>query len=101
MTIHRWLTDDFSASNARPRTINCFTACQTLLWPDVSPIEHFWDMMGIRLHLPRNVDNLARQLEQIWQDIPQETIKVLYHSMSRRVAVCIQARGGSTPYCAR
>ncbi|GFV24585.1 hypothetical protein TNCV_1914471 [Trichonephila clavipes] len=48
--------------------------------------------MGRRLHLPGNVDDLSRQLEQIWQEIPPETIRVLYHSMSRRVAACIQAR---------
>ncbi|GFX47733.1 transposable element Tc1 transposase [Trichonephila clavipes] len=44
--------------------------------PDPSPIEHVWDIMGRRLHLPGNVDDLARQLEQIWQEIPQETIRV-------------------------
>ncbi|GFV19033.1 hypothetical protein TNCV_4759181 [Trichonephila clavipes] len=49
----------------------------------------------------RNADDLARQLEQFWQEIPQETIKVLYHSMPRRVAACIQARVGSTPHLAR
>ncbi|GFW75935.1 HTH_Tnp_Tc3_2 domain-containing protein [Trichonephila clavipes] len=30
-----------------------------------------------RLHLSGNVEDLIRQLEQIWQEIPQETIKVL------------------------
>ncbi|GFY11727.1 uncharacterized protein TNCV_1529191 [Trichonephila clavipes] len=43
---------------------------------------------------PENVDDLARQLEQIWQEIPQETMRVLYHSMPRHVAACIRARGG-------
>ncbi|GFV69237.1 transposable element Tcb1 transposase [Trichonephila clavipes] len=66
--------------------------------PDPSPIETVWDMMGRRLHLPGNVDDLSRQLEQIWQEIPQETIRILYHSLSRRVATFIQARSGSTPY---
>ncbi|GFX27075.1 transposable element Tc1 transposase [Trichonephila clavipes] len=28
--------------------------------PDLSPIEHVWDMMGRLLHLPGNVDDLAR-----------------------------------------
>ncbi|GFV60285.1 transposable element Tc1 transposase [Trichonephila clavipes] len=65
------------------------------------PIEHVWDMMRSRLHLLENVDDLARQLEQVWQEIPQETIMVLYYSMSRRVAACIQDRGGLTPYWAR
>ncbi|GFX38379.1 transposable element Tc1 transposase [Trichonephila clavipes] len=96
----------FQQDNAKPQrtrvATNCLTAYQTLSWParspDPSPIEHVWDMMGRRLYLPGNVDGLARQLEQIWPEIPQRTIKVLYHSVSRRVAACIQARGGSTPY---
>ena len=82
--------------------MNCLQACQTLLWParslDHSPIEHVWDMMGRRSHLARNVDDLIRQLERIWQEISQETIRELYRSMPRRVAACIQVRGGSTPY---
>ncbi|GFY08924.1 hypothetical protein TNCV_4661161 [Trichonephila clavipes] len=58
-------------------------------------------MRGRRLHVPGNIDDLARQLEKILQEIPQETVRVLYHSMPRLVAACIRARGGSTPYCAR
>ncbi|GFV44660.1 hypothetical protein TNCV_212141 [Trichonephila clavipes] len=53
---------------------------------------------GKGLYLSGNVDNLALQLEQTWQEIPQETIRVLYHFMPRRVATFIQARGGSPPY---
>ncbi|GFW90325.1 uncharacterized protein TNCV_2121891 [Trichonephila clavipes] len=53
-------------------------------------------MMRRRLPLPRNVDDLARDLEQIWWEIPQETIRVPYQSMPRRVAACIQARRGPT-----
>ncbi|GFT35525.1 HTH_Tnp_Tc3_2 domain-containing protein [Trichonephila clavipes] len=56
------------------------------------------DMMGRGLHLPGNVNDLARQLKQILRGIQQETNRVIYNSMPRRVAVCIQARGGSTPY---
>ncbi|GFW68182.1 transposable element Tc1 transposase [Trichonephila clavipes] len=44
----------FQQDNARPRTthvsMNCLTACQTFRYParspDLSPIEHVWDMMG-------------------------------------------------------
>ncbi|GFY01728.1 transposable element Tc1 transposase [Trichonephila clavipes] len=68
------------------------------LHSNLSKIEHVWDIMRRRLHLQGNIDDLARQLEQFWQEISPETIRVLYHSMSRRVAACIQARGGSTPY---
>ncbi|GFW64810.1 hypothetical protein TNCV_4451121 [Trichonephila clavipes] len=49
-------------------------------------------MMGRRLHLPGNVDELDRQLEQIFYEIPQETIRELYHSMPLHVAACIQPR---------
>ncbi|GFU38503.1 transposable element Tcb1 transposase [Trichonephila clavipes] len=76
--------------------MNCHTAYQTLPWParspDLSSIEHVWDMMGRRLHLPGNVDDITQCLEQIWQEIPQETIRVLYHSMPRLAAACIQSR---------
>ncbi|GFU71554.1 transposable element Tc1 transposase [Trichonephila clavipes] len=45
-------------ANARSHTarvaMNSLTACQTLPWParapDLSQIEHVWDMMGRRLH---------------------------------------------------
>ncbi|GFX76765.1 transposable element Tc1 transposase [Trichonephila clavipes] len=44
--------------------MNCFTAFETLPLPvrspNLSPIEHVWDMMGRRLHLPGNVDDLAQ-----------------------------------------
>ncbi|GFX43744.1 HTH_Tnp_Tc3_2 domain-containing protein [Trichonephila clavipes] len=59
--------------------------------PDISPIEDVWNMMGRRM-------KSIQQMEQIWQEIPQKTVRVLYYSMSRRVAACIQARGGLTPY---
>ncbi|GFW84017.1 transposable element Tcb1 transposase [Trichonephila clavipes] len=76
--------------------MNCLTAYQTLPWPvrspDISSIEHTWDMKGRRLRLPGNIDHLALQLEQIWQELPQETIRVPYYSMPRRVTACIQVR---------
>ncbi|GFW82337.1 transposable element Tcb1 transposase [Trichonephila clavipes] len=66
----------FKQDNARPLkararvAMNCLTVCQTPPWParlsDLSPIEHVWNMIGRQLHLPGNVDDLARQLEQIW-----------------------------------
>ncbi|GFU85005.1 hypothetical protein TNCV_1552691 [Trichonephila clavipes] len=51
----------FSEDKVRPHAArvarNCITACQTLPWPDLSSIEHVWDIMGRRL--PGNVDDLA------------------------------------------
>ncbi|GFU47854.1 transposable element Tc1 transposase [Trichonephila clavipes] len=53
------------------------TGPQQGIMPDLSSMEHVWDMMGRRLHLLRNVDDLVQRLEQIWQEIPQETVKAL------------------------
>ncbi|GFT84222.1 transposable element Tc1 transposase [Trichonephila clavipes] len=91
------LTQDNAKPHMEPITINCLTDCKTLPSParsiDIYPIQHVQDMKGRRLRLPGTVDPLARQLEQIWQEIPQETIRVPYHSMPHRVAACIQATG--------
>ncbi|GFY22488.1 transposable element Tcb1 transposase [Trichonephila clavipes] len=79
--------------------MNCLTACQTLPWParspDLSSIEHVWDMMARRLNLSGNVDDLALHLEYILQELQQEIIKVLYHCLPPRVEACIQAIGCS------
>ncbi|GFW06749.1 hypothetical protein TNCV_3288491 [Trichonephila clavipes] len=73
------------------------TVCQTLPWFARSLSNRaFCDVMGRRLHLLGNVDDLARQLEQILTEIPQETIEVIYRPML--LAACIQARGASRPY---
>ncbi|GFY33623.1 transposable element Tcb1 transposase [Trichonephila clavipes] len=75
--------------------MNDLSACQTLPWTvrllDLSSIKDVWGIMGRRLHPPGNLDGLA-------QETQQETIRALYPSMRRRVAACIQARDGSTPY---
>lgn len=79
-----------------------FEACGTPPWtarsPNLLPIEHAWDKRGRRLYLPENFDDLARQLEQILQEIPQDTIRTLNQSLPHRMAACIQARYGSIPY---
>ncbi|GFX83231.1 transposable element Tcb1 transposase [Trichonephila clavipes] len=91
------LADELQPINCFPPVYRNF-ACKTLPWPasspDLSPIEHVWDTMGRRLHLLWYVDDRTRQLEQIWQEIPQETIRVLYHSRPRSVAAYIRARSG-------
>ncbi|GFV66278.1 hypothetical protein TNCV_2736921 [Trichonephila clavipes] len=77
-------------------TIRCTTRTRLVKHflgkPYLSPIEHDWDMMGRRLHLPGKANVLAQQLKQSWREISQETIRMLYHSMVRRMAACIQTR---------
>ena len=65
--------------------------------PDLNPIEHIWDMSRAihqRHVAPQTVQELADALVQVWEEIPQETIR----SMTRRCREVIQARGGHTHY---
>ena len=98
--------------NARPHVAG---VCQQFLqeegidamdWParspDLNPIEHIWDIMSRSIHqrhvAPQTVQELADALVQVWEEIPQETIRHLIRSMPRRCREVIQARGGHTHY---
>ncbi|KAI3354147.1 hypothetical protein L3Q82_018486, partial [Scortum barcoo] len=56
--------------------------------PDLNPIEHIWDIMSRSIHqrhvAPQTVQELADALVQVWEEIPQETIRHLIRSMPRR-----------------
>ncbi|KAI3363779.1 hypothetical protein L3Q82_001208 [Scortum barcoo] len=98
--------------NARPHVAG---VCQQFLqdegidamdWParspDLNPIEHIWGIMSRSIHqrhvAPQTVQELADALVQVWEEIPQETIRHLIRSMPRRCREVIQARGGHTHY---
>ncbi|KAI3355189.1 hypothetical protein L3Q82_018048 [Scortum barcoo] len=83
--------------NARPHVAG---VCQQFLqdegidamdWParspDLNPIEHIWDIMSRSIHqrhvAPQTVQELADALVQVWEEIPQETIRHLIRSMPR------------------
>ncbi|GFS76699.1 uncharacterized protein TNCV_1622721 [Trichonephila clavipes] len=67
---------------------------QLLPWlahsPDMSSIEHVWDLVGWCLaHDPRPVaskDELFLRMQTIWNSLPQVDIQDLFDSMPRRVA---------------
>jgi len=61
--------------------------------PDLNPIEHLRDTSG-----PQTVQELSDALVQIWEKIPQGTIRRLIKSMLRCCLACIQACGGHTNY---
>ena len=79
---------------------------ETIEWPsrspDLNPIEHLWDIMfrSIRRRqvAPQTVQQLRDALTQIWEEMPQDTIRRLIRSMPRRCQACIQACGGHTRY---
>ncbi|KAI3368394.1 hypothetical protein L3Q82_008100 [Scortum barcoo] len=87
--------------NARPHVAG---VCQQFLqdegidamdWParspDLNPIEHIWDIMSRSIHqrhvAPQTVQELADALVQVWEEIPQETIRHLIRSMPRHIKV--------------
>lgn len=96
----------FQQDNARPhtarRSMDCLRHADVLPWParspDLSIIEHVWDQLGRQLRPSANLGVLEAQLQQLWADLPQERIQRLYDSIPHRIAACLQARGGATPY---
>lgn len=98
--------------NARPHVARVITDHLTnnnvdvLDWPavspDLSPIEHLWDEMDRRLrnqpNQPQNLNELGRELQNIWNNIQQDFIRRLIGSMRRRCQAVIGARGGHTRY---
>ncbi|UYV83619.1 hypothetical protein LAZ67_23001680, partial [Cordylochernes scorpioides] len=94
----------YQQDNARPHTARisqqALQDVQMLPWPpyspDLSPIEHVWDIIGRRLHAlpqPRSEDELWQMVERKWRAIPQDAIRTLIDSLPRRVAACIAVRG--------
>ncbi|UYV69877.1 hypothetical protein LAZ67_7001058 [Cordylochernes scorpioides] len=97
----------YQQDNARPHTARisqqALQDVQMLPWPpyspDLSPIEHVWDIIGRRLHAlpqPRSEDELWQMVEREWRAIPQDAIRTLIDSLPRRVAACIAVRDEDT-----
>ncbi|UYV78465.1 hypothetical protein LAZ67_16001513, partial [Cordylochernes scorpioides] len=93
----------YQQDNARPHTARIsqqtLQDVQMLPWPpyspDLSPIEHVWDIIGRRLHAlpqPRSEDELWQMVEREWRAIPQDAIRTLIDSLPRRAAACIAVR---------
>ncbi|UYV64118.1 hypothetical protein LAZ67_2006615 [Cordylochernes scorpioides] len=98
----------YQQDNARPHTARisqqALQDVQMLPWPpyspDLSPIEHVWDIIGRRLHAlpqPRSEDELWQMVEREWRAIPQDAIRTLNDSLPRRVAACIAVRDNTPP----
>ncbi|UYV81368.1 hypothetical protein LAZ67_20000963, partial [Cordylochernes scorpioides] len=93
----------YQQDNARPHTARisqqALKDVQMLPWPpyspELSPIEHVWDIIGRRLHAlpqPLSEDELWQMVEREWRAIPQDAIRTLIDSLPRRVAACIAVR---------
>lgn len=68
--------------------------------PDMSPIEHCWDVMDRRVRsrqqLPANRQDQVDSLQEEWHRIPRDVIRWLTFSVRRRAFACTEARGGHT-----
>ena len=97
--------------NARPHTarhtqgVFLTHGIQKLEWParspDLSPIEHMWDILGRRVRSRNDVHNvrtLERALHEEWQNIPIADVNKLIASMRKRCTAVIRANGGHTQY---
>lgn len=70
--------------------------------PDMNPIEHVWDRMGVIIrdmdNPPTNLAQLRDAVVQAWAQIPMDDISHLVASMPNRVAALEAAHGGNTTY---
>ena len=94
--------------NARANTVLLYTTflddkgIRVMNWlatfPDLSPIEHTWDILSRRirqrLHCPENAQNLIEALVQKLQTLPQKGIR----NMPLRCQDCVDDRGRHTRY---
>lgn len=102
----------FMQDNARPHvavaTMNFLreVGIEVMDWPalrpDLNPIEHVWDMLERRIRKrpnpPQTIQQLTQALTEEWERIPQEDLRKLVRSMTRRCESVIRAGGGHTRY---
>ena len=105
----RPMSMDDNAKPHRARIVQHFLqqeAVQTIPWPamspDMNPIEHVWDFIGRKINQRnpkcQNIDELRTAILQEWQQFPQERLRRLVRSMTRRVTELHNKRGGYTRY---
>ena len=68
--------------------------------PDLSFIEHVWNVLGRAVHARLQGNSTLQGLRQFlrkeWAQIPQQTISNLLYSSKDRVHECRQSNGGYT-----
>ena len=102
----------FMDDNARPHRARIVQHClqqeavQTIprpaMSPDMNPMERVWDFIGRKINQRnpkcQNIDELRTAILQEWQQFPQERLRRLVRSMTRRVTTLHNKRGGYTRY---
>ena len=71
-------------------------------FPDLSPIEHVWDMMKWELTLtPEPATTIAKlwqRVQNAWDNLSQDDIRHLYDRLRARIHACVAAMGQYTVY---
>ncbi|GFV96743.1 transposable element Tcb1 transposase [Trichonephila clavipes] len=80
---------------------DCLHHITTLPWPaqspDLSPITHILNHVGWQVGQPTSLGELEARLQQLRNEMSQDSIRNLYASMPpTRIAPCIPARRGPT-----
>ena len=100
----------FQQDNApchKANNVMSFLECshtEILQWPaqspDLNPIEHLWEVLfrKVERRKPGSLKSLWQLLHAAWQAIPVETVQNLVHTMPRRCAALIAAKGHCTKY---
>ena len=70
--------------------------------PDLSPIEHLWDMMQRELSLSpepaTTIAELRQRVQDAWDNLSQDDIRHLYEYLHARLHAFVATRGGYTAY---
>ncbi len=70
--------------------------------PDLTPIEHLWDVVEREIHImdvqPTNLQQLCDTIMSILTKISEECFQHLVESVPRRIKAVLKAKGGLTRY---
>ena len=74
--------------------------------PDLNPLDyHVWVAMLERYKTfhpkPKNIDELKKVLQLIWNQLPQDSINKAILSFTKRLRACVKARGGDFEHALR
>ncbi|GFT58529.1 transposable element Tcb2 transposase [Trichonephila clavipes] len=76
---------------------DCIHMVTTFPWParspDLSPIEHIWNLLGWRVVHPTSLNELEASVQQIWNEMSQDIIQNLYASMHDLSHIAIVLEG--------
>jgi len=67
---------------------------------DANPIENLWHVIKNKIITlgPVHADELWKQIQNIWYNIPSEICGNLVHSMPRRLTAILKIQGHATKY---